>query len=158
MANGRNKDQSCLGGTPIAWTSGGSLRAATCNILLRRGNTRFVAWIRRFSFRKEYVTRVTYWIGNVAVESGIRNDNSRVLEHVHSIKLVTKERRSIGFLGSNRVDPGKNPWLALSHIAGPVNISDEMAQSTAHKHLITLLGRNISQSVGEMAKDEIRET
>ena len=57
--------------------------------------------------------------GNVEIERGIRYDNSRVAEHVHSINSTAKERRTIGFLESNSEGMGANPWLALSHITRP---------------------------------------
>ena len=71
--------------------------------------------------------------GIVEIETSTRNDNSSVVEHVHSINSVTKERRSDGFLESNRDGSGANSRLALSRIAGPLNISDVMTKSATQK-------------------------
>ena len=66
---------------------------------------------------------------NIDIETRIRNDNSIVVEHVHSINAVTKERGPNGLLGDNRGGLGTNPWLVLSQIMGPaLNIPDEMAK------------------------------
>ena len=51
--------------------------------------------------------------GNVDVATRIRIDNSIVVEHVHSIYSVSKERRSNGCLESNRAWMWANPWLVL---------------------------------------------
>ena len=53
---------------------------------------------------------------------------------------------------------GANPWPALSHIMDPLNIPDEMAQSKTQEKLILLLSLDISQTVSEKGKDEIRKT
>ena len=50
---------------------------------------------------------------------------------------------------------GESMVSSITH-HGPLYISDEMAKFTTHGMLI-LLARNISQSVSEKAKDEIRE-
>ena len=39
---------------------------------------------------------------NVDIVARIRNDNSSVVDHVHSIKSVTRGRRLDGFLETNR--------------------------------------------------------
>ena len=62
--------------------------------------------------------------GNIDIETRFRNGNSSVVEHVHSINSVTKERRPNGLLESNGGELEANPWLALSHITGPLNIFD----------------------------------
>ena len=49
-----------------------------------------------------------------------------------------KERRLNGFLESNREGSGANLWLALSHIMGPLNISEEMAKTSARTNLIII--------------------
>ena len=74
--------------------------------------------------------------GNIEIEAGIRNDNSSVVEHIHSINSVAKERGLTGSLEVIEGIGGANPWLALSHIEGPLNISDEMTKSTSHAKLI----------------------
>ena len=94
--------------------------------------------------------------GNVALATRIRKDNSVVVEHVHSINSVTKERRLDGLLES-REDPETDPWLALSKTAAPLNISAEMAKSRTRNKLFLLMSRNISQSMSGNVKDEIRE-
>ena len=63
-----------------------------------------------------------------------------------------------GFPGSNGEDRETNPWLGVSHIAGPLNISDEMAESTTRNMLIVFPARNIFQTVIGKAEDEIRQT
>ena len=95
---------------------------------------------------------------NVEIEAIIRNDNSSDAEHAHAIKSVDKDRMCDGFLESNRDWDGPNPWLALSHIAGPLNISEEMDKSMTRSTLALLLSRNITQSMGKNVKGEIRKT
>ena len=56
----------------------------------------------------------------------IRNDNSIVLEHVHSINSVTKGRILSGPIHSNREELGNSHWLAFSHIGGSLNTPDEL--------------------------------
>ena len=71
--------------------------------------------------------------GNVDIATRIRNDNSIVAEHVHPINSVTNERRLNGSLESDSEESETNPTLALSHIAGPINISEEMMKSTTRR-------------------------
>ena len=85
--------------------------------------------------------------GNVDIDTRIRSDNSSVVEHVRSINTVAKERMPNGLLESNRGEMETNPWLVLSHIAGPLNISDEMAKSAIRKKLILSAPRDISQAI-----------
>ena len=79
---------------------------------------------------------------NEQIDTRIRNDNSSVVEHVHSINADAKDRWLNGFIESNREGPGTNPCLALSHITGPLNISDEMAKTKTRGKLILHIRRN----------------
>ena len=89
---------------------------------------------------------------NIELWPRIRNGNPSVVERVNSINSVAKGRMSGGFLESNREGIGTYPRLALSRIAGPLNISDEMTISTTHAKFNFLLSRNISQTMGEKGK------
>ena len=95
---------------------------------------------------------------NAQIETGMRNDNSSAVDHVHSIRSVTKDRRSNGFLESNREELETNSWWALSHITGPLNFPDEMAKSATRNKLILSLPRNISQSASGKVKYDIGKT
>ena len=53
---------------------------------------------------------------------------------------------------------GTNPWLALAHITGPLNIPGGMAKSATRKKLILLLRRDICQAISEKDKNVIRKT
>ena len=86
------------------------------------------------------------------VETRIRNDNSGVVGHVHSINSVTEARRLNGLLESNSEDSGANPGLDLPRIADPLCIPDELTKSTTQTKLIFLLSRNISQTMSEKRK------
>ena len=77
------------------------------------------------------------------VGARIRNDNSIVVEHVNPINPVTAERTLCGLIDSNRDDLDLNSWLALAHIIGGLNITDEMTNSTTRAKLLRLLARNI---------------
>ena len=74
-------------------------------------------------FLKSTLSELMFGNGNVGISPRIRNDNSSVVEHVHSINAVTKERRSNAFQGNNR-ELETDPWLALSRIVGPLDIFD----------------------------------
>ena len=76
----------------------------------------------------------------------MRNDNSSLVEHVHSINPVDKESRLNGFLESNREVLDINTWMALSRIMGGVNIPDDMAQTTTQTKLVILLAGNIPKA------------
>ena len=83
---------------------------------------------------------------NVDIDTGIRSDNSIVVEHSHTINSATKGRRLKGLLGSNRAELEISPWLALSHIMHPpptLEISDGAPNSTRQKKLILSLARHI---------------
>ena len=88
----------------------------------------------------------------------IRNDNSNVVEHLHAINAVARERRSDGFLESNREEAETNPWLALSHITGPLNIPDDMAKTTTRKKSIALLARGAHRTIDEKNINVLRKT
>ena len=53
---------------------------------------------------------------------------------------------------------GNNPWLSLSQIAGPLDISDEMPKTTPRKKLILLLARNTPQAISGKDKNALRKT
>ena len=126
--NIRNKDKTYLVGIPIAWSTGGILTGGwtssyACEIQAAFrcfGDARFLK-ISPSELRANE---------NVDIETRIRNDNSIVVEHVHSINSVTKERRMRGLVGSNIEELDINQWLALSNIMGGLGISDEMARAT----------------------------
>ena len=94
---------------------------------------------------------------NTDIEPRISADNSSVVERVHSANSAAKDRRLNGFPESNSDGSGTNPRLALSHIMGPLNISDEMAQTTAHRKLL-LLSINICHTVSVKVKEDIMKT
>ena len=73
---------------------------------------------------------------NIDIGAMIRNDNSIVVENVHTVNSVTKNRMINGALGSNRAELGNKPWLSLSRIVGSANISDEMAKATTQNKFI----------------------
>ena len=52
----------------------------------------------------------------------------------------------------------KNPWLALSRIMGPLNISDEMAKTTTQNKSTLLMSGNIPQTASGKAGGAIRKT
>ena len=58
--------------------------------------------------------------GNVDIDTRIRNDKSSDVDHVYPIDSVTMGRRLDGFLGSNSEEWATNPWLAISHVMGPL--------------------------------------
>ena len=60
----------------------------------------FFSWFRYRSFLKSTLSELLFGNGLVATDTRIRRDNFSVVEHVHSIKLVAKERRPNGFLES----------------------------------------------------------
>ena len=122
-----------------------------------RINTSCVSRLRYCSSAEKYVSGLTPH-GNIDIETRIRNDNSSVAEHVHSINSVMKERRTNGSSGSNRGELETNHWLALSRIKSPLNIPDATAKATTRKALILFSPRNISQTLSEKGKDEIRDT
>ena len=109
-------------------------------------------------FLKSALEELLFGNENVDIETRIRNDNSSVVAHVHSIGPIAKERGFDGFLERNREDLGANPWLALSHIMRPLNISGELAKSTTRMKLILLSPQNIPQTVSDNGKDEITKT
>ena len=74
------------------------------------------------------ISMLLFGNGNIDIGARIRNDNSSVLEHVRSINSVTTERRLNGVPESNREELETNHWLALSHIMGPLNITDEVGK------------------------------
>ena len=95
---------------------------------------------------------------NVEIETGIRIENSSVVEHVRPINSVKQGRRSHVFLSSNMKGLVGNPWLALSHIAVPLNIPDEMTKASKQTKLILLLSRNIYRTMSEKVNEEIRRS
>ena len=68
---------------------------------------------------------------DVDIETGVRNDNPIVLEHVRPTNSVTKGSSLNGFLKSNN-EPCNNPRLALSRIICGLDTSDEMAKTTTN--------------------------
>ena len=72
------------------------------------------------------------------IGAGIRNDNSIVVEHVHSINSVTKGRSMNCFLESNIEELDTSRRLALSHIMGGSGISGETTKTTTRNKLIML--------------------
>ena len=96
--------------------------------------------------------------GNVDIETRVRSDNSSVVENAQPTNTVTKNRRLNGLLESNREELETDRFLGLSHIAGPLNISGEMAKSTPQTQLILLLFRNICHTVSGKANDAIMRT
>ena len=129
------------------------------NIQLFTRNTSCLSWFRYCSFPKEGMpSELLLRNENVDIETRIRNDNTIDVEHAHSINSVSNGRRSIGCLESNRAEQEPNPWLSLSHIKGPLNISDESAKSTTRGKLISSSPRDISQAAIENGRDEMRKT
>ena len=53
------------------------------------------------------------------IETRIRNDNSSVVEHVHSINAVAKGRRLNGFLESNSEELETRPGYPYLISRGP---------------------------------------
>ena len=84
-------------------------------------------------FVTSMLSELLFGNGNVDLRTMIRNDNPSVVEHVHSINPVTKERILNGFPESSMGGIGANRWLSLSRIMEHLNISDEMAKSTTRK-------------------------
>ena len=89
-----------MGVIPIEWTGGGELGVSS---------SRYDGEIKDVSrgcdtahFFKSMLTELLFGNGNVDIGARIRNDNSSVVEHVHSINSFKKERRLNGFLESNR--------------------------------------------------------
>ena len=99
-----------------------------------------------------------FWNEKVDIETRSRCDNSSVVGHVHSIYSVTKGRMPNGFLESNSEELDINQWLALSRIAGGLDISDEMAKPTTRNKLVTLSAMNIPQAAIEGNRDVIRKS
>ena len=87
--------------------------------------------------------------GNVDIETGVRNDNSGDLEHVHSVNSVAKGLTTNGLLESNSEGLDINDLLTLSHITGGLGISDEMAKTTTQNKLLTLSPSDISQTASK---------
>ena len=108
-------------------------------------------------FLKTTLEELLFGNGDIGIEARIRNGNSSVVEHAHSINSVEKDRRPIGCAESNREELETHPWFAVSHIMGPLNISDGMPKTTARRKLI-LLSRNIPQTASVKVKDEIWKT
>ena len=77
---------------------------------------------------KSMLSEMLFCSENVEIGTRIRDDNSCVVEHAHSTNSTEKDRRLNGFLESNREELQTNPWLSLSHIMGPLNISGEMTK------------------------------
>ena len=82
-------------------------------------------------FLKSMLAELLFGNDNIGVGAMIRNDNASVVEHVHSINSVMRGRRLNVFPGSNREESETNPLLVLSHIMGPMGISDEMTKLRA---------------------------
>ena len=155
-AHGRNKDKSRLGGIPIVWDIGASLRGSTSSY-----GGEIQSAFRGFDtarFVKSTLSGLICGNENVAIETRMRNGKPIVVEHLRSINPITKERRQNGSRESNIEKLEANPWLALSHIEGPLNIPDEMPKSATQTKLILQIFRNISQTVSDELEDEIRKT
>ena len=99
-------------------------------------------------FLKSTLAELIFGNENIAIETGIRSDNSSVVVRAHSISSVKKGRRLNGFLESNR-ESETNRWLSLSHIAAPLNISDGVGNSTTQTMLSLPIPRNISRTRSE---------
>ena len=80
-------------------------------------------------------------LGNENVDVGtiIRNDNSIVVEHVHSVNSIAEERMLGGLLERNREEVDLNTWLAPVRITGGLNISDDITKSATQTKLSMLL-------------------
>ena len=153
-ANRGNKGKIYLRGTPIAWDSGRILTVATYSYA---GGIRAVSHgFGAACFLKSTLTELLFGNGYIDIATRIINDNSIVIDHVHSVNSVAKERRLTGPLESKRYELETNPWLALSQIMEPLNISDEMTKTTARRKPI-LLSRNTPQKSGEKVKGGTRK-
>ena len=64
-------------------------------------------------FLKSMLAALLLGNGNIYNKTRIMGDNSIVVEHVHSINSATKERRSNGFLESNREGVGNKSAVSL---------------------------------------------
>ena len=103
----RGRDKSYLGGLPIDWDSVVILNVETSSyageiqdLFLGFDTSRCL---------KITLSGLSFGNGNIATETRIRNDNSGVVEHAHSINSVANERRLGGFLESNRGAWGRIP-------------------------------------------------
>ena len=106
-----DKDKSYLRGIPIARASGGCLRVSASSYAGRiQAVFRGVDSARFFKS-----TLAGLLVGNGDIDIGMRrrNDNSSVVEHVHSPNSVAKERRLNGFLESNRWGIGDKSLVSL---------------------------------------------
>ena len=94
--------------------------------------------------------------GDFGVETRVRNENARVVEHAHSINSVKNERRLNICLAIAREALNSHRRLSLAHIPGTIIISDELGKSTSQVKLITLLRSNILHTVSVRSKDGLR--
>ena len=62
-------------------------------------------------FLKSTLSELMFGNGNVGISPRIRNDNSSVVEHVHSINAVRQGRMFNGFLDNNREEYYISVWL-----------------------------------------------
>lgn len=145
--NAGNKDKTNLGGAPIACSSGSRLWGATSSYagevhVLRRGfdAARFLKFASRIIARQRKCRyRKSEFVSVIPSSYGI----------YPPLNSMTKKRIMICFLGSNSGKLGINKCLALSHIAGGFNISDEMAKTTTQNKLLTLSPSDISQTASK---------
>ena len=90
-------------------------------------------------FLKSTLSELLFRNGNIDIETRIRNDNSSVVEHVHSINAVAKGRRLNGFLESNMEGMGGESPVRLIAYNGPSKYSrrnDEIGDPKEGNYII----------------------
>ena len=128
------------------------------NVKLRRRYASSISRFRYCVFSKSSVSELLIGNGNVDIGAEIRNDNPSVAARVHSIKSVSKVRRMIVVLESNREGLGITHRLSLSHIMGGLDISDGTSITTTRNKSIVLLSMNISQATSAPTRNFIRKS
>ena len=63
------------------------------------------------------------------MDTRVRNDNSSVATHAHSINSVTTDRRLNILLECRRGELYLNIWLSSKHIHAEISIADELTKA-----------------------------
>ena len=89
----------------------------------------------------------------VSIPTYVRNDNSVAVYQVDSVNTATNEKRSNGFLRSNRGELGRNDWLSVCYIPGDMNTPDGLTNAASSANIRNLLTRDTFRIVTESKKE-----